>query len=268
MRRVTAIAGASLAEVQLWVHRCPWARGGRPIAVGPSDAHVVGRPQLRRECVSPQGGCRGNCALNTVRLNRMGYEETGSSSLRQDHGGELLVEMAVQDRERAVSACILGVGCSEEEGFSRERSAIPHCVPRGRRGCKGWGPGGAQACQTLLAAGRADELGSPSLEGHEEEVGVEATSRCGGRRWKWRTRRRGATGRLSHKCLLSDGVAEIACERAGGGACVPFEARRQRCRRELCGRSTAEGSPEGSGGSGARCVWPIVILAVVRRVEW
>ena len=54
------------------------------------------------------------------------------------------------------------------------------------------------------------------MEGDEEVVGVEATSRCGGRRWRWRTGRRGASGRL---CLLSDGVAEVANERAGGGAC-------------------------------------------------
>ena len=64
----------------------------------------------------------------------MEYEETGSLSLRQDHGGELPVEMAVQDRERAMSACVLDTGCSEEESFSRERSAIPHCVLRGRVG--------------------------------------------------------------------------------------------------------------------------------------
>ena len=50
--------------------------------------------------------------------------------------------------------------------------AIPHRVLRGQRSHEGWGPGGAQACPALPAAGCADELGLPSLEGAEEEVHV------------------------------------------------------------------------------------------------
>lgn len=56
-----------------------------------------------------------------------------------------------------------------EEVLVRERSGIPRRALRGRRGHKGWGPGGAQAWQTPLATGCAGELGLLPQDGAEED---------------------------------------------------------------------------------------------------
>ena len=151
------------------------------------------------------------------------------------HGGERPVEVAVQDQERAMSASVLDAGCTEAS-FSRERSIIPHRVLRGRRGHKGWGPGGAKACQTLPAVGCADELRLPSLEGADEEVGIEAAGRSGCRKRKWRTGRKEGVGAI---VPLMPPVRRDrgGCMRESWRRRVSAEARRRGGRRRRCGRS-------------------------------
>ena len=91
----------------------------------------------------------------------MEHEEIGLLTERRQHRGERLVGMAVHGREGATQERIPDVECNEQN-LSHERLVIPHRMLRGRRGHEGWGPGGVQACRTLLAAERASELKLPS----------------------------------------------------------------------------------------------------------
>ena len=87
----------------------------------------------------------------------MEHEEVELLTGRRKHGGERQVGMAVQGREGATKERVSDVECTEQS-LSHERSVIPPCMLRGRRGHEGWGPGGAQACRIVLAAERASEL--------------------------------------------------------------------------------------------------------------
>ena len=91
----------------------------------------------------------------------MEHEEVGSLTGRRKHGGERLVGMAVQGHGGATQERVPDVECTEQS-LSHERLVIPHRMLRDRRSHEGWGPGGAQACRTPLAAGRASELQLPS----------------------------------------------------------------------------------------------------------